>query len=228
MALVTDMAELAHRPVVLFDFDGTVVDTAPAITSLASAIMVEHGVPRAAQGDLMRMVGPPLEEGFAVCGGFDAATSDALAKEYRRRFARDVTPEQYPVIPGIRELLDALVAAGRHLAVATSRMEDSAQGMVEAQGLTQFEVVAGRRPAIGRETKAQSIRAALEALGVPSGDAVMVGDREHDVAGAHAEGVPCIGFYSGTASPGEFERAGAEAVCTSVAQIAATLGVALA
>lgn len=75
-------------------------------------------------------------------------------------------------------------------------------------------------PPQGRETKADSVRDALAALGATADDAVMIGDRFNDVEGAHAMGVPCIGIYSGAAAPGEHEAAGADAVVHSVAELA--------
>ena len=100
---------------------------------------------------------------------------------------------------GIPELLDGLVAQGKRLAVATSRMEAKCIDMVGELGLSQFEAVVGMNPSQGRETKADSVRDALAALGATAGDAVMIGDRFNDVEGAHAMGVPCIGIYSGAA-----------------------------
>lgn len=97
---------------------------------------------------------------------------------------------------GVPELLDGLVAQGKRMAVATSRMEAKCIDMVHELGLSQFEAVIGMNPPQGRETKADSVRDALAALGATADDAVMIGDRFNDVEGAHAMGVPCIGIYS--------------------------------
>lgn len=61
-------------------------------------------------------------------------------------------------------------------------------------------------PPQGRETKADSVRDALAALGATADVAVMIGDRFNDVEGAHAMGVPCIGIYSGAAAPASTRR----------------------
>ena len=108
----------------------------------------------------------------------------------------------------------------RRMAVATSRMEAKCIDMVHELGLCQFEAVVGMNPPQGRETKADSVRDALAALGATADGAVMIGDRFNDVEGAHAMGVPCIGIYSGAAAPGEHEAAGADAVVHSVAELA--------
>ena len=98
--------------------------------------------------------------------------------------------------------------------------------MVAALDLPPFEAVVGRLEP-GRDTKADCIREALRLLGVRPEDAVMVGDRRHDTEGAHENGIPCIGVYTGTAQPGEHERAGADVICHGIYEVAAVLGVTL-
>ena len=90
-------------------------------------------------------------------------------------------------------------------------------------GLTQFEAVIGRVHGV-RYSKAESIEGALQALRVPARDAVMVGDRMHDVIGAREWEIPCIGLYSGAAYPGELEEAGAVATGHFVKELAQLLG----
>lgn len=108
--------------------------------------------------------------------------------------------------------------------MATSRVEAPTCKLLDSLGVTQFEAVAGRIPGF-RETKAESIAAALDALGVTSADAVMVGDRMYDVRGAAELGIPCIGIYSGAAVPGELEEAGAVAACKDMLEVGRVLGV---
>ena len=214
------------RPVVLFDFDGTVADTGRAVMTSTRKTLAARGFSEAQMGDLRRMIGPPLWKSFHDFYGFSREESEVVANEYRA-FFEELGPEDYPVFPGIPELLDGLAAHGCRLAVATSRLEGKCIEMVRELGLTQFEAVVGMNPHQGRETKADSIRDALAALGADPSDAVMIGDRYNDVEGAHAMGVPCVGIYSGAAKPGEHEAAGADAVVHSVAELAAAFGVAL-
>jgi len=216
--------EMAERPVVLFDLDGTVVDTQGAILRVASRVLAERGYPEPDPQDLLPMVGPPLEEGFMLVAGVGREEAVSLAGAYRALFDEIVVPDDYPPLPGMRALLDSLAASGRVLAVATSRMEDTARTMVREQGLTRFRVVCGSVPGV-RYRKAESIAAALDALGASASEAVMVGDRKHDVEGACELGMPCIGLYSGAAAPGEHERAGAVAVAHGAADLVRILGV---
>lgn len=216
------MRPLSDYPVVLFDFDGTVANTQPAIYRVASTVLRNHGYDHD-DASLRLMIGPPLEEGFTLVGGMDAAEARACADEYRAIFHDTVTPDEFPLMPGMNELLDGLVAAGKRLAVATSRMEDSARAMARVLGLTQFEVIAGRVHGV-RYSKAESIEAAIMAMRVSAHDTLMVGDRMHDVIGAAEWEIPCVGLYSGAAHPGELEDAGAVATCHSVAGLSELLG----
>ena len=92
------------------------------------------------------------------------------------------------------EALTALAAVPLRLAVATSKPTPFAQRIVEHFGLdVHLDVVAGATLDGSRRTKADVIRFALTALAADPADAVMVGDRAQDVAGARTLGLPSIG-----------------------------------
>lgn len=211
------------RPVVLFDFDGTVADTQPAIFRVVREVLSRRGYEMSDE-QLLPLIGPPLEEGIRSICDIDAAGALEVASEYRALFEATVTADEVPLLPGMGDLLDALHAEGRRLAVATSRVEASAMDLISKLGVTRFDAIAGRVPGI-RYSKAESIAAALDMLGAVADDAVMIGDRKYDVLGASALGIPCVGLYSGAAEAGELEGAGAVAVCRSVDEVASFLGV---
>ena len=217
-----DRDALAHRPVVFFDLDGTVIRSEPAILRVAGEVMRAHGYSRTRE-EMLPMIGPPLEEGFELVCGMSSTEASVCCREYRELFERTVTPDEFPTIEGVREILDDLVASGRRLAVATSRLEGSARQMIDQLGLDQFDAVIGRVPDL-RYSKAESIAGALHALDVYPRDVVMVGDRMHDVIGAAEWEIPCIGFYTGAATPGELEVAGAIATCHDASGLRALLG----
>lgn len=218
-----DTCALASRPVVLFDFDGTVADTTRAVLTTARAALARCGYDPDGVGDLNYLIGPPLVDGFAGLLGVDGDEAARLTAVYREIFGVAVKPGDYPPNPGVPELLRGLRARGTRIAVATSRLEETAVEMISHMDLPPFETVAGRVEP-GRHTKADCVAEALRRLGVGPDDAVMVGDREHDTIGAHACGVPCIGVYTGTARPGEHERAGADVVAHGMSEVAALLG----
>lgn len=112
--------EICRRPVVLFDFDGTVADTGRAVMTSTRKTLATRGFSEAQMGDLRRMIGPPLWKRFHDFYGFSREESLVVADEYRV-FFDELGPEEYPVFDGIPELLDGLAARGKRMAVATSR-----------------------------------------------------------------------------------------------------------
>lgn len=210
------------RPVVLFDFDGTLSDTTGCVTKTLERVLTAHGFTREQMGDLRRFVGPPLIEGFKVNYGMTQEEAAAYTADYRVAFD-DLGPADYPAFPGLSGLLDELAAHGRNLAVATSRLEERAVAMLDELELTQFAAVMGMNLP-QRATKADAIRDALTAFDASPADAVLVGDTHFDVEGAHDRGLPCIGVtYGGTSTPEELRAAGADAICETVADLRALL-----
>ena len=213
---------LEMRPVVLFDFDGTVADTQPAIFQVVGEVLFRHGYALSHE-QMLPLIGPPLEEGIQLICDIGPDEALVVASEYRLLFERTVTAAEVPLLPGMSSLLDGLRARGCRLAIATSRLEKSAVELIRMLGVTQFDAIAGRVQGV-RYSKSESIAAALDMLGASPDRAVMIGDRKYDVLGAASLGIPCIGLYSGAAEPGELEDAGAVAVCHSVPEIGPLLG----
>ena len=202
---------------VLFDLDGTLVDSAPGIWSSVRAAAGELGLPEPTPAQLTAMIGPPLQDGFAALGlppELVPLAVDAYRTHYAGGALLDVT-----VYPGIHELLDELRARDAVLAVATSKPEVFAVRVLEATGLLpRFASVHGATLDGSVRHKDEVVAAALAAH--PAGtDPVLVGDRAQDVRGAAAHGLPCIGAGWGPAPEGELEAAGAAVVAASPADV---------
>ena len=193
---------------VLFDLDGTLVDSAALITQhLAGALRaVGAGVP--APAELMRLVGPPFETALPALG-LTAEQTTAAIGHYRSTYD-PVAAEQSVLFPGIPALLEKLDDTGLRMAVATSKPERTAARIVAALGIAdRFALVGGSDPAVGRVGKGPVIASVLTRLDLDPTRApvVMVGDRSHDVEGAIANGVPAIGAGWGYAEPDELADA---------------------
>ena len=184
-------APFADRSAVLLDFDGTIANTGTFIMRCAREALIECGYPREAEGDLHSLIGPPLCNGFADLCHQSLEEGIRITEVYRRIFDGDMSPDYYPVFPGMRELIAGLHEQGRRVAVATSRLETTACQMIDSLNLPPFDAVVGRLEP-GRDTKAESIRDAMAQLGATIDDSVMVGDRFHDVRGAHERGFPVL------------------------------------
>lgn len=211
MADVTD--------IVLLDLDGTLVDSAPGILDSMRAAFAEVGVPWPERGIGREIIGPPLHVTIPALTG-DAAP--AVIAAYRRIYA-DHGLLHSPPFDGVSELLSGLAEAGTRIAVATSKAEPFAERIIAANGWTDlFATVCGDTLDAARPTKAAVVAEALRRLGVRDG-AVMVGDRSHDVVGARANGLACLGAGWGYGAPGELESAGATMVYASPDDLASYL-----
>ncbi|WP_010525068.1 HAD hydrolase-like protein [Nesterenkonia sp. F] len=206
---------------VLFDLDGTLVDSAPGITSGIAAALAAHDVAVPGQPVLDAMVGPPLASSLLSVPGVDETNLAGIIDHYRRDYvARGLADAA--VFPGLTELLDELRAAGTALAVATSKPQTLAERLISRQGLRErLDVVVGSDPDETRPHpgKAAIVGEALQALGLGPGAprTAMVGDRIFDVEGARGNDLPCIGVRWGSAPDGELEEAGAAPVVDDVA-----------
>jgi phosphoglycolate phosphatase len=207
---------------VLFDMDGTLVDSTPGIWASIRFAAAELGLPEPTPGQLRAMVGPPLQDGFAGAFGLTGDDVDRAVAAYRVHYAAGAMFDA-AVYPGIPELLFGLRAEGAVLAVATSKPEPFAVRILEHAGLLpEFASVHGATLDGAVRHKDQVVAAALAAH--PNGERpVLIGDRSHDVLGARAHGLPCIGADWGPAPAGELAQAGAAVVVADPADVPAAL-----
>ena len=203
---------------VLFDLDGTLVDSTPGIWASVRVAAAELGLPEPTPEQLRDMVGPPLEDGFAMVLRVPRGDVPRAVSTYRAHYSAgallDVT-----VHDGVPGLLTGLCEDGATLAVATSKPEPFAVRMLEYTGLmTAFAGVHGATLDGTVRHKDQVVGLALAAH--PEGRSpVLIGDRAHDVLGAAAHGLPCIGAGWGPAPAGELATAGAVAVAATPAEV---------
>ncbi|MFQ1003372.1 HAD hydrolase-like protein [Modestobacter sp. SSW1-42] len=208
----------------LFDLDGTLVDSTPGIWASIRVAADRLGLPVPTPAQLTAMVGPPLEEGFAGAFGLTGADVDRAVLAYREHYTAGALLDA-TVYPGIPRLLADLRAGGALLAVATSKPGPFAVRILEHVGLlAAFDSVHGATLDGVVRHKEQVVAAALAAH--PDGARpVLVGDRLHDVLGARVHGLPCVGAGWGPAPPGELAAAGAVAVVATPADVPAALAV---
>ncbi|MQA33988.1 HAD hydrolase-like protein [Modestobacter roseus] len=207
---------------VLFDLDGTLVDSTPGIWASIRFAAAELRLPEPTETQLRSMVGPPLWEGFAGAFGLTGDDVDRAVAAYRAHYTAGAILDAL-VYPGIPELLTALADGGARLAVATSKPEPFAARILSHVGLSpRFASVHGATLDGRVRHKEQVVAAALAAH--PDGERpVLVGDRSHDVLGARVHGLPCVGAGWGPAPPGELAAAGAAAIADTPAEVPAAL-----
>ena len=172
---------------VLFDLDGTVVDSSEGVTKSVSYALKKRGYGDVAAGDLLCFIGPPLREQFMAYCGVGKEEGEALVKAYREYY-HDTGIWEARVYDGIPALLAAVKKAGSAVLLATSKPEAFAVRILEHFGLAKyFDFVAGANLDNTRTDKAEVIRYALDNLSPEkAARPLMIGDCPQDLAGANA------------------------------------------
>ena len=210
---------------VLFDLDGTIVDSAPGITSSLAYTFEAMGLAVPSPAKLLEWVGPPIMDSFRDLAGFDPITSARALAIYREHYVMTGVFDA-DLYPGLRDVLQAIHASELPLSLATSKPESTARLILDHYDLAQyFDEFTGASEDEVRSAKADVVEEALRRLRVRGADLsrpVMVGDRHHDVVGAAAHNVPTIYVTWGYGAPGE--TVGTVAVVDTAAELLAELG----
>ena len=214
------MGRSLRHPTVLFDLDGTLTDPRVGITRGVQHALAAIGIVVEDPDSLVAYIGPPIHDGLADLHGVAPGDIEPAVATYRQYY-REQGMYENVLHAGMPELLAELDGAGALLAIATSKPDLVATDvLVHFELASWFRFVGGASLDGGRRTKADVIEHTLAAIdrATPAGRAgtVIVGDREHDVAGAKAAGIGSIGVRWGFADPGELEAAGADAIAADV------------
>lgn len=180
---------------ILFDLDGTIIDSAPGIAATLAYTFETMGRPVPAPAELLAYVGPPILDSFRDFAGMSLGEAAEALAIYRPRYL-EIGALDSSVFPGVADVLRAIHAAGVPLSLATSKPETPATLMLSHFGLlAEFDVITGASDDEVRSSKEDVVAEALVRLGALGADLsrpVLVGDREHDIEGAAANGVPTI------------------------------------
>ncbi len=195
---------------ILFDLDGTLVDSGEGILKCAELALRHFNLPIPTPEEMRTFVGPPLRDSFQRFGCTPEQAEEAVAV-YRSRYTTVGKFEGF-VYPGIRELLKALKASGCRLFVATSKPENTSVEILNHFGLAAyFDCIAGAALDKSRGTKEEVIAYLLSQVGTLE-SALMVGDTAFDVLGAAEHGIPCAGVSWGYGTVASMEEAHAAAI----------------
>ena len=215
---------MARFDSVLFDLDGTLTNPRVAITSSMAHALAEVGAPVPPLEELLWCIGPPLRQNFGKLLGADRAhLIERAAQAYLRRYEIKGVGET-TMYPGIDAMLHRIRSAGVRLFVATTKFIDHAEEVLVAFSLREyFDGVFGARRDGSMGDKRELLRHILDTTGIDPKRAVMIGDREHDIVGAKANGIFAIGVTYGYGSREELTNAGADALCDSPEEILALI-----
>lgn len=180
---------MALYDVVLFDVDGTLLDSAPGIINTIRETFEIMGIDPG-EKDLHQYVGPPLRKTYAEFLDSDNAIEEAVSlfrKSYEIKGSHECSEYQ-----GVRVMLERLKEAGVRMFTATSKPTPVVEPILDAHDLTDFfDAVVGASVDRVRDTKEEVIQYVIRANGLSGKRILMVGDRADDLAGARACGIHC-------------------------------------
>lgn len=210
-------------PALIFDLDGTLVDTAPDLLGALNAVLAGIGRRPVTRADLRHLVGhgahTMVREALAVTGGpLDEARSARLVNECVAYYREHIADESLP-FPGVAETLVRFRQSGARLGVLTNKPQELTDPLLATLDLRRyFAAVHGAGRFSYSKPDARVFHHVVDEIGGPGAGAIMIGDSTTDYATARAAGVPVILVTYGY-TPDPAESLGADAVTDDFARL---------
>ena len=194
---------------ILFDLDGTLLDTLEDMADALNRTMDRFQLPHRSLREVRSFVGNGAKRLVALATGAEGERLEEILAVYKEDYDRNYLIKTAPY-PGIMALLDRLHEAGCLVGIVSNKPDSTVQSLAEALFEGKADISVGEKSGIRRKPAPDTVLAAMEALGVTKAEAVYVGDSEVDVMTACAAGVPCISVTWGFRDRDVLEAAGAE------------------
>lgn len=198
-------AAMALSPIVVFDLDGTLADTAHDLVATLNVILATEEVPPLPLAKARDLIGagarPLIQRGFEAAGvSLPEPKLEALYGVFLDYYHHHIA-DHSQLFPGVVEALDALSGQGLTLAVCTNKLEAHALELLKMLGvLGRFAFVAGKDTFGVSKPDPRHLLETIERAGGDPARAVMVGDSKTDVDTAKAAGIPVLGVSFGYTS----------------------------
>lgn len=184
-------------PIIVFDLDGTLIDTAPDLVDTLNVVLTREGLPALPYETARNLIGGGarmmLKRGIEAEGReLTAAKLDALFADFVAHYSEHVADRSRP-FPGLTDALDALAGQGHRFAVCTNKLERLSQMLLKQLGLAdRFSAICGPDTFGMQKPDPEVLRRTIAAAGGNPQHAVMVGDSLTDIRTARGAGVPVI------------------------------------
>ena len=196
---------------VIFDLDGTLLDTIEDITSTLNLVLSRRGYRQYSEEECKMMVGDGMEvlvrRAVPEIAGDDRAIND-LIQEYRREYAATYKQHSRPY-PGIIEVLTRIKEAGLKTAVLSNKSHEFTVRMTRELLRFDFEVILGAKPGTPVKPNIEPIKQVLQGLKLSASEVIYVGDTSVDMETARVAGIFAAGALWGFRDAEELLRSGA-------------------
>jgi phosphoglycolate phosphatase len=199
---MADSPRLADSPLLVFDLDGTLVDTAPDLLGTLDAVLVAHGYEPVAFDAARPMIGRGaralLESALAAQGARpDPPALDAMHADFLVHYEAHIADSSLPYA-GVPEMLDRFADAGWRFAICTNKPERLSRLLLgELRLASRFAAICGADTFRARKPDPLHVHGTVRAAGGGCEAAILVGDSRTDVDAARAAGIPLIGVSFG-------------------------------
>ena len=210
---------------VLFDLDGTVLDTVEDIASSLNRALENHGFARISTAQAESFLGNGTRRlvELALPESCPESVKEDVIEEYRGLYDRFCHEKTRPY-RGMVELIKALKAAGVKTAIVSNKPDSMVQTLATVYYPGVPDVVLGEREGLARKPAPDMVQFALKAIGAEAGRSIYVGDTEVDILTARNAGLGCISVPWGFRSREQLEKAGADPIADTVEELARYLG----
>ncbi len=215
-----------NRRLVLFDCDGTLVDSQHVIHEAMSFAFADHGLSPLPRQDVRRVIGLPLDTAIAQL--LPAGSSDqiaGLAQSYKEAFVqlRQRVGQHEPLFDGMREVIETLDAGGALLGIVTGKGSQGLAMVLAQHDLTKRFVTLQTADTAPGKPDPGMVNQALAETGAAPSETVVIGDTTFDMAMAVAAGVPAIGVAWGYHPSDHLVAAGARCVVANPLELHAAI-----
>ena len=205
---------------ILFDLDGTIIDPKIGITSSVAYALEKFNIHVENLDNLCKFIGPPLKDSFMDFYSFSEEDAEKAVLYYRERFQEKGIYENF-LYNNFEELLINLKKQNKTLLIATSKPTVFAEKILEYFNLRKyFDYVGGSNFDGTRAAKVEVILHVLKENSIEDlSEAIMVGDRKHDIIGAKKAGLQSIGVLYGYGDYEELTACGADYIVKNVEEL---------
>jgi len=174
----------------LFDFDGTLLDTNELIIQTFLSVLGKRYPGRFAREDVLHFIGPSLKQTF---DGIDATLTEVLMQEYRS-LNIELHDQMVVEYDGVTETLRNLKSRGIKMAIVSTKRRDMIRRGLKLMDIEDiFDIIIGLDEVVNPKPDPEPILLALKQLNATKEEALMIGDNSHDIEGGHNAGVRTAG-----------------------------------
>jgi phosphoglycolate phosphatase len=216
---------MRHYDTVIFDLDGTLLDTLEDLTDSVNFTMALYGYPLRTVGEVRQFVGNGAGRliELSIPGGTHSADYTKSLEAFRRHYTSNMQNKTKPY-DGIVELLRELTGQGCRIAVVSNKIDTAVKGLCRIHFGENIQAAIGDSERVIKKPSPDMVFEALRELGSSANRAIYVGDSEVDAETAQNAGLPLVGVTWGFRDRGVLESAGADYIINKPDELMSIVG----